>query len=112
MPISNSRIKAAFLFVFSREHEQIVDCLRDVSLNDLMSVDIAAPAFLSAFGPSVDGVVIKADFHENLWTNLLPEMTGFAPQQTVNVKRSGDSIAGSIKYDLLFGVVTSESLWR
>ncbi|KAF6206601.1 hypothetical protein GE061_017837 [Apolygus lucorum] len=95
-----------------REHEQIVDCLKDVPLSDLMAADITAPAFLSAFGPSVDGVVIKADFHENLWTNFLPEMTGFVPQQTVNVKRSGDSIAGSIKYDLLFGVVTSESLWR
>ncbi|XP_024084408.1 neuroligin-4, X-linked-like [Cimex lectularius] len=95
-----------------REHESIVDCLKDVSLADLMSADITAPAFLSAFGPSVDGVVIKADFHENLWTNFLPEMTGFAPQQSMNVKRSGDSITGSIKYDLLFGVVTSESMWR
>lgn len=73
-----------------------------------MTAEIPAPAFLSAFGPSVDGVVIKSDFHEELWNNLLPEMS-FTPQA---VKRSGDSIAGSIKYDLLFGVVTSESLWR
>lgn len=34
-------------------HEQIVDCLRDVSLEDLMGADIQAPTFLSAFGPSV-----------------------------------------------------------
>lgn len=73
-----------------------------------MAADIPAPAFLSAFGPSVDGVVIKSDFHDDIWNNLLPELS-FSPQA---VKRSGDSIAGSIKYDLLFGVVTSESLSR
>ncbi|CAH1404710.1 unnamed protein product [Nezara viridula] len=91
-----------------RDYETIVDCLREVPLNDLMTAEIPAPAFLSAFGPSVDGVVIKSDFHEELWNSLLPEMS-FSPQA---VKRSGDSIAGSIKYDLLFGVVTSESLWK
>lgn len=34
-------------------HEQIVDCLRDVALEDLYAVDIQAPSYLTAFGPSV-----------------------------------------------------------
>ncbi|KAL1140296.1 hypothetical protein AAG570_000228 [Ranatra chinensis] len=86
-----------------REHELIVDCLRDIPLQDLMAADVAAPTFLSSFGPSVDGVVIKSDFHEDLWTNFMPEMTGFAPAP-------GQS--GGPNYDLMFGVVTSESLWK
>ena len=95
-----------------REHELIVDCLRDVSLENLMAADVTAPTFLSSFGPSVDGVVIKSDFHEDLWTNFLPDISAFVPSQGSNVKRSGDSVMGSVKYDLMFGVVTSESMWK
>lgn len=91
-----------------REHESIVDCLRDVPLDELMATDVSPPAFLSAFGPSVDGVVIKSDFHEELWSNFLPDVADFGS----NVKRSGDSVAGNNRYDLIFGVVTSESLWK
>lgn len=36
-----------------KNHEQIIDCLRDASLDDLYSADIQAPSFLTAFGPSV-----------------------------------------------------------
>lgn len=37
----------------NRHHEQIVDCLRDVPLDDLYAADIQAPNFLTSFGPSV-----------------------------------------------------------
>lgn len=37
----------------NRHHEQIVDCLRDVPLEDLYAADIQAPNFLTSFGPSV-----------------------------------------------------------
>lgn len=37
-----------------KNHEQIVDCLRDAPLDDLLSADIQAPSFLTAFGPSVN----------------------------------------------------------
>lgn len=37
----------------NRHHEQIVDCLRDVPLEDLYGADIQAPNFLTSFGPSV-----------------------------------------------------------
>lgn len=36
-----------------KNHEQIVDCLRDVPLDELYAVDIQSPSFLTAFGPSV-----------------------------------------------------------
>lgn len=37
----------------NKHHEQIVDCLREVPLEDLYNADIQAPNFLSSFGPSV-----------------------------------------------------------
>lgn len=36
-----------------KNHEQIVDCLRDTPLDDLLSADIQSPSYLTAFGPSV-----------------------------------------------------------
>lgn len=36
-----------------KNHETIVDCLREIPLDDLFSADITAPNFLTAFGPSV-----------------------------------------------------------
>lgn len=57
----------------SKEHELIVDCLREVQLEDLMFADIQPPTFLSSFGPSVDGVVIKPDFKKDLLSYLGPE---------------------------------------
>lgn len=73
-----------------------------------MRDDVPAPAYLSAFGPSVDGVVIKNDFRDDLLTHFLPDMQGSI---NVNVKRSGEA-AGANRYDVMFGVVTSEALWR
>lgn len=37
----------------NKHHEQIVDCLREVPLEDLYAADIQAPSFLTSFGPSV-----------------------------------------------------------
>ncbi|XP_015588030.1 neuroligin-4, X-linked [Cephus cinctus] len=93
-----------------KDHELIVDCLRDANLNDLLQVDIQAPTFLSAFGPSVDGVVINPDFQKDLLSYLGPEFQGFGQQ----LKRTehGTPITSNNKYDLLFGVTTSEALWK
>ncbi|XP_055695140.1 neuroligin-4, Y-linked-like isoform X1 [Lutzomyia longipalpis] len=83
-----------------KNHEQIVDCLREIPLEDLLSVNIQAPSYLSAFGPSVDGVVIRTGLSNQDPDELLSAGTS---------KRSHDSHR---RYDLLFGVVTSEALWR
>lgn len=37
-----------------KNHEQIVDCLREVPLEELYATEIQAPSFLTAFGPSVN----------------------------------------------------------
>lgn len=46
----------------NKHHEQIVDCLREVPLEDLYAADIQAPTFLTSFGPSVS----KFDKHLHL----------------------------------------------
>lgn len=103
-----------------KNHEQIVDCLRDAPLEDLYAADIQSPSFLTAFGPSVwndldtaignvssltfyyqvDGVVIRTGL-----SNQDPDEPPIRGQS----KRSQDA---SGRYDLLFGVVTGEALWR
>ncbi|KAG8260216.1 neurexin protein binding [Homalodisca vitripennis] len=45
-----------------RDNEDIVDCLRDVPLQELLKADKSAASYMSAFGPSVDGVVIRTDY--------------------------------------------------
>ncbi|XP_037924577.1 neuroligin-4, Y-linked isoform X3 [Hermetia illucens] len=82
-----------------KNHEQIVDCLRDVALEELQSADIQAPNFLTAFGPSIDGVVIRSG-HSNQETD---------EPMNRNSKRSQEN---SGRYDVLFGVVTGEAIWR
>lgn len=81
-----------------KDHEIIVNCLRDVSLEDLYSVDIQPPNFLSAFGPSVDGVVIR------------PGRTNQDLDE--NSRASKRNLANVGQYDLMISVVTGEALWR
>lgn len=100
-----------------KDHELIVDCLREASLEDLMAAEITPPSYLTAFGPSVDGVVIKTDYAKELLTFFIPnDMRGFKSVSGVNSYQTGDRNfaikSGQNKYDLLFGVVTSEALWR
>ncbi|XP_044267603.1 neuroligin-4, X-linked-like isoform X1 [Tribolium madens] len=98
-----------------KDHEAIVDCLRDTPLHDLLQADVTPPSYLSAFGPSVDGVVIKADFAKELVTYFKPsDLQSFVGPVNANMKRSEATLTprGSNPYDLLFGVVTSEALWR
>ncbi|KAI5713691.1 hypothetical protein M8J76_003593 [Diaphorina citri] len=98
------------------DHESLVDCLRDVPLSRLMAADTGAPSFLSAFGPSVDGVVIKSNFQQELLLNILPELQGYSAGSIalgtpINIKKNSEILLGGTnKYDLLFGVVTSEAL--
>nr|XP_018897827.1 PREDICTED: neuroligin-1-like [Bemisia tabaci] len=96
------------------DHEQIVDCLRDVPLEELMRADVSPPAFLSAFGPSVDGVVIRTNFQSEIMTNFLPELQGYSAGSVAmgnlgHLKKTTEFI-GYSRYSAIFGVSTSESL--
>ncbi|XP_031636263.1 neuroligin-4, Y-linked isoform X2 [Contarinia nasturtii] len=82
-----------------KNHEHIVDCLREIPLDELYATDIQAPSFLTAFGPSIDGVVIR-----NGMNNQEPD-----DSITRNSKRSPES---GNRYDLMFGIVTGEAIWR
>ncbi|XP_034117843.2 neuroligin-1 isoform X1 [Drosophila albomicans] len=116
----------------NRHHEQIVDCLREVPLEDLYGADIQAPNFLTSFGPSVDGVVIRPG-HSNLDIDDL--MTRNSKRSSDGSQSAGGNGGGSGSgsafssssgyfggsastanmgghYDVLFGVVTGESIWR
>ncbi|XP_017113778.1 neuroligin 4-like isoform X1 [Drosophila elegans] len=127
----------------NRHHEQIVDCLRDVPLDDLYSADIQAPNFLTSFGPSVDGVVIRPG-HSNLDIDDLMARNSRRSSADSGFQSSagggggpgggggggggggsgsafgggyfGGGGAGAASmgghYDVLFGVVTGESIWR
>jgi neuroligin len=80
-----------------------------------MSAGVALPTYLSAFGPSVDGVVVKSNYQEDVITNLLPEFDGYSGSSVAFGARKFQKFefgSGINKYDLLFGVVTSEALWR
>lgn len=111
-----------------QNHERITDCLREVPIAELMKAKIVAPTFLNAFGPSVDGVVIKTNYQEEILTNILPELQAYnkagagggaassggagGSQHTNSKPRDSKSLITANKYDLLFGCVTSEALWR
>ncbi|XP_053601645.1 neuroligin-4, Y-linked-like isoform X2 [Plodia interpunctella] len=104
----------------SKDHEVIVDCLREAPIEDLLSADISPPNFLTAFGPSVDGVVIKTDFAKDFLTLYSTgDFPSFGPLNNMNLnvnvhKKRSDSGRRLFqnKYDLLFGVVTNEALWK
>ncbi|XP_013181474.1 PREDICTED: neuroligin-4, Y-linked-like [Papilio xuthus] len=103
----------------TKDHEVIVDCLREASIEELLSIDISPPNFLTAFGPSVDGVVIKTDFSKDFLTMYSTgDFPSFGPlnnmnQNNIHIKRSDNGRRlFQNKYDLLFGVVTCEALWK
>lgn len=105
-----------------KNHEQIVDCLREVPLDDLYAADIQAPSFLTAFGPSVRMALILLASHRKkcflcacrlqvdgvvIRTGLSNQDPDDGPMRTS--KRSQDATG---RYDLLFGIVTGEAIWR
>ncbi|XP_075150944.1 neuroligin 4 [Haematobia irritans] len=117
-----------------KHHEQIVDCLREVPLDDLYAADIQTPTFLTSFGPSVDGVVIRPG-HSNLDIDDLmtrkrssSDGGGSSGSGGSNYGGNGGGGGGYFNggpgggngfggmvaghYDVLFGVVTGESIWR
>lgn len=103
------------------DHEQIVDCLRNTPLDALIRADIEAPNYLTAFGPSVDGVVIRrglVNLHED--DDIDAEANdGYSDNDVRGRLNGGGGGAKSAsahdavgRFDLLFGVVTGEALWR
>lgn len=104
-----------------QNQEHIIDCLREIPIAELMKTKVVAPTFLNAFGPSVDGVVIKSNFQDEMLASMLPEWQTYSKSTTLynngvngnaKVVRDSKLPINANKYDLLFGCVTSEALWR
>lgn len=64
-----------------------LDCLRDKTVTELLSVDLKIPAHLTVFGPVIDGIVI--------------------PNNPALLMSKPNSIFS--RYELLFGLTKSES---
>ncbi|XP_054708197.1 neuroligin-2-like [Uloborus diversus] len=74
----------------TEESAAMLDCMRQRPLADIMRVQLMVPEHLSAFGPTVDGIVIPVD-----------------PLTPMNEK---ESLFG--QYDLLFGVTRAEYFYH
>ena len=48
------------------EHEKIVDCLRNITAEELLSAKLSVPSFHLDFGPSFDGVTIRDNFYHEI----------------------------------------------
>ncbi|XP_069986293.1 neuroligin-1-like [Penaeus vannamei] len=47
-----------------RHYETLLHCLRDRTVDQILQVELETPQFLSAIGPSVDGVTIRHDWKQ------------------------------------------------
>lgn len=74
----------------TEETVPMLECMRQRPLDEIMKVQILVPEHLSAFGPTVDGIVIPVD--------------PLTPMQ------EKDSLFG--QYDLLFGVTKAENFYH
>ncbi|GFQ84789.1 neuroligin-3 [Trichonephila clavata] len=59
--ISHTQILAQSLNCSTQDSMVLIECLRKRRLEEIMSVDISAPDHLSAFGPTIDGIVLPHD---------------------------------------------------
>ncbi|XP_042895443.1 neuroligin-4, X-linked [Parasteatoda tepidariorum] len=59
--VDHTRRLAQALNCSMQDSMTLIECLRKRQLEEIMSVDIPAPDHLSAFGPTVDGIVLPRD---------------------------------------------------
>ncbi|KAG8194056.1 hypothetical protein JTE90_003005 [Oedothorax gibbosus] len=77
----------------AQHNTALVECLRKRNLSDIMNVNIDVPDHLSAFGPTVDGIVLRRDPAEAM--------------------ASGDSDGVFFtQYDLMFGTTRVENYFQ
>ncbi|KAG8187917.1 hypothetical protein JTE90_002932 [Oedothorax gibbosus] len=87
---THTRYLASVLDCPTRDNTALVDCIRQRSISDIMRVQLDVPDYLTAFGPTIDGIVIPAE-------------------PAVLMKNYKDLFG---QYDLMFGVTKIESYFR
>ncbi|XP_075235793.1 neuroligin-3-like [Lycorma delicatula] len=112
-------------------HPHLLKCLRDRPLDALLSAPVEAPEFSTAFGPSIDGVVIDTGLPEKRSSsqdNLHNPFPGSSISQQINSNTNHERennhyphgglsspqarknmITKLARYDLLLGVVKAEA---
>lgn len=73
-----------------QKSSELVDCMREKSVEDIMKVQLDVPEHLTSFGPTVDGTVI--------------------PKEPSILMEDSNNLYG--QYDLLFGVTRIESYFQ
>ncbi|OXU27438.1 hypothetical protein TSAR_014463 [Trichomalopsis sarcophagae] len=87
------------------DSQALLKCLRDVPLASLLAVPVQGLEFAPAFGPSIDGVVIDPGEPEDQDYTLQVDTINTLN----NILLRKDVVAKLSRYDLMVGVVRSES---
>ncbi|XP_016844069.1 neuroligin-4, Y-linked isoform X2 [Nasonia vitripennis] len=87
------------------DSQALLKCLRDVPLAPLLAVPVQGLEFAPAFGPSIDGVVIDPGEPEDQDYTLQVDTINTLN----NILLRKDVVAKLSRYDLMVGVVRSES---
>ncbi|XP_043471342.1 neuroligin-4, Y-linked-like [Leptopilina heterotoma] len=83
----------------------LLQCLRNVPLDTLLSVPIQELKFAPAFGPSIDGVVITpGDSDDQSWDSEIDTINTL-----YNILFRKDVVTKLSRYDLMVGVVRTEA---
>ncbi len=88
----------------------MVECLRQKSLDEIMSVNQTTPQYLTAFGPIIDGIVVPSDPKHIMQTGMSDFNYNFHHNFTpANFVYTSNSVHYFNSYDLLFGVTRVEA---
>ncbi|XP_071033569.1 neuroligin-4, X-linked-like isoform X2 [Parasteatoda tepidariorum] len=87
---THTRYLASVLDCPTRDNTALVECIRQRSISDIMRVQLDLPDFLTAFGPTIDGIVI--------------------PNEPALLMKNYKDLFG--QYDMMFGVTKIESIFR
>ena len=89
----------------------MVECIRHKSVDEIMSVDLQPPQYLTTFGPIIDGILVPSEPKQILESGLSDFNYYFHHNFTPPNAHifNSNSVHYFNNYDLLFGVTRVES---
>ncbi|XP_054287822.1 neuroligin-4, X-linked-like [Macrosteles quadrilineatus] len=94
-PVSAATVLASQ--VNCTDHVDVVGCLQEVPVEEILKADVRPPAFLHSFGPSLDGVVVRPGYsgdHEDYAAREVDVMLGVVTAEAIGWFTSSDLQAG------------------